>query len=351
MTGAADEASEAGTSREGEAGFVLLSVLLAVALFMAAAASFAIKSQLAAMQAGNRLEQARARALADGAVLFAVDALAQAQAPAETGAKTGAERAADAPARPSAPRPFAEDGLRLACPLSAERSIELSVSDEGGRLDLNAAPPEMIADLLRLTGLDGERAFQIAGAIVDFRDENDLPESGGASEAALYGEAGKPWGPRNGAFLDVAEIAQLPAFPPDLVARLQPLFTVDNARPGLDMAVMDRRARVLFPKETRGIEALERWRQPTGRKAFSIDAALRRADGTVAAARHGLVTFGGNSPEALAEDARKILPPRIRDWRETLVPPADPRRQLSASPICESLRRALEGEPGATGRG
>lgn len=334
-----------GTAEDREAGFVLLSVLLAVALFMAAAASFAIKSHLAALQAGNRLEQARARALADGAVLFAADALAAAQAEAGPPKAPGGT-APPAPAK-LRPLPFAADGSPLACALSDGRAIEIVVIDQGGLLDLNAAPPEMIADLLRRTGLDGERALQAAAGIVDFRDENDLPEAGGPSEAAAYREAGKPWGPRNGAFLDAAEIAQLPAFPPDLATRLQPLFTVHNGAAGLDVSVMDRRARALLPKEIEESSDLERWRTPSRRRAFALDAALRREDGTVAAARHGLVTFGETGPEAPADEAGTPHPPRIQEWRETLVPPSAERLPASASPLCERLRRALEGTPGA----
>lgn len=365
MTGddAAQEDRGEDRAEAGEAGFVLLSVLLAVALFMAAAASFAVKSKLAAMQAGNRLEQARARALTDGAVLFAVDALTAAQAaappprapataPAPSRAPTSADTASTAPAKAQAKAPvlpFASDGTPLSCSFSDGRTMEIAVIDQGGLLDLNVASPEMMVDLLRETGLDGERALQMASGIVDFRDENDLPEAGGASEAALYREAGKPWGPRNGGFLAAAEIAQLPAFPPDLLVRLQPLFTVYNTQVGVDFAVMDRRARALFPKEIKGLEPLERWLLASPRRAFSVEAALRRDDGTVSAARHGLVTFGETTPETATDGAGKPHPPRIVEWREMLMPPRDPSpvAAAAASPFCRNLRRALEdGRPG-----
>jgi general secretion pathway protein K len=328
-----------------EAGFVLLSVLLAAALFMAAAASFAVKSQLLAMQAANRLEQARSEAIVDGAALFAIHALQPHLGPAA--APPPAEPAnAGTPAAARRRPPLPLDGTPVACALADGRALELAAIDQGGLLDLNAAPPEMIMDVLGAAGLDAETALRIAGAVADFRDEDDVPAAGGASERALYREAGKPFGPRNAPFLDAAELVQLPGLSPELAQRFLPLATVFSGRASLDPATMDRRARALFPKEIDALDALRRWRKPSPREALAIESRLRRPDGTVAALRHALATvadplaISGALPGAAPSTATTPAAPRILQW-QTAVEAPSPAPAPSTSPLCKSLVAAL----------
>ena len=61
---------------------------------------------------------------------------------------------------------------------------------------MSATDPAAQSATAKLTIADVRAAAtRIAGAIVDFRDEDDVPAAGGASERALYREAGKPFGP------------------------------------------------------------------------------------------------------------------------------------------------------------
>jgi hypothetical protein len=51
----------------------------------------------------------------------------------------------------------------------------VDIVDESAKLPINQAKPESIAHLIELTGVDEDEAFEIAAAIADFRDSDDLP--------------------------------------------------------------------------------------------------------------------------------------------------------------------------------
>ncbi len=74
-----------------------------------------------------------------------------------------------------------------------------------GQVDLNAAPPAMLEAAFRAA--DTERPDQLASAMIDWRDADDLISLGGA-EAAAYQRAGLPE-PANRPFRHEAELANV----------------------------------------------------------------------------------------------------------------------------------------------
>ncbi|MET0258538.1 MAG: hypothetical protein ABW179_08145 [Methylobacterium sp.] len=329
-------------SASRDAGFALLAVLLAAALFTAAAASFAVRSRLLAMQEANRQTFARDEALVDGAALFMVDRardLALATAGADAAPASAFGPPGDEPGE-TAGRARGVAGLRdgavLVCALPDGRRLELRAVDQAGLLDLNAAPREMIVDVLAGAGFEPAQAQRLANGIVDFRDEDDVPQDGGASERAAYVQAGLSWAPRNGAFLDGAEIAELPSVTPPLLVRLRPLVTTFNGTPSIDFAVMAPHVRALFPRRIDPLGRLAHWHRPTPRANFAVEAKLRRADGSLAAGRFALVTFDPALPGH----------PILTRWQalseiETLEPANGAGQPPSTSPVCTRLGSAL----------
>ena len=165
-SGSIRDAADAADTAVGEAGFVLLSILSVVMLFVAVAAGLAITARLHALQAANGRDAVVFEALADGAALFAIDALREFPALAD--------------GNPSAVRdPLPRDGTPLVCPLdpplaasdaraatpSGRRAV-LSIADQGGLLDLNAAPEPMMTAFFAAAGVDARTASGLAGAIV-----------------------------------------------------------------------------------------------------------------------------------------------------------------------------------------
>jgi len=107
-----------------------------------------------------------------------------------------------------------------------ERQVEIVVSSESSKVDLNAASPELLALIIgRELVDDPERVDALAQAIVDWRDEDDLRQLEGA-EADEYRREGSPFGPANGPFRHVAELRGVLGMNDTLFRALAPHLTV-----------------------------------------------------------------------------------------------------------------------------
>ncbi|MBB3997053.1 type II secretion system protein GspK [Aureimonas pseudogalii] len=324
---------------EGDDGFVLLTVLVVIVLFVGLAASLAVKSRLLAMQAANRGVATRAQARVDGAALFVADALrpvprrpldAEAVLAAATAGSTGAN--APAPALP-APLPLPVDGSPVVCRLSDDGTrLLVRVVDQGGLVDLNGAPVAMLRAVFAAAGLDGQIALRLADEVADFRDPDDDPQANGVGERAQYAQKGLPWGPRNGAFGDVGEIAQLPSADPAALARILPLLTVWNPRAGVDFTAMDVAARARLAADAARQPDLARWQLASERGRFSVEIRLIDPRGVAKAARGALVGFDGDTPGEL----------RVQRWWRPLSQPSSGETEGNDAPVCGSLRRVLD---------
>ena len=108
--------------------------------------------------------------------------------------------------------------------------VLLSVHDEASRIDLNHAPPELLAGIFRQVGVPSDVAAMYAARIVDWRDADDKLSPNGGAERGAYRAAGRADGPRNGPFLHVAELALVLGIPMRTAAAVAPYVTVANGR-------------------------------------------------------------------------------------------------------------------------
>lgn len=182
-------------------GFVLVAVLWVIAALalLVAAAVYAVR--IDTRQAFVTLTSARAEALLDGALTLAA-----------------AELAANPQAMPTAPtvREYTLEGER----------IQVDILRTAGFISLNSAPPELLQKLFQHgAGLDEATSRQLAACVVDWRDADDTPQPDGA-EAADYLAAGLP-PPRNGEFLDEADLAQVLGITADVHDRIRPLLIAE----------------------------------------------------------------------------------------------------------------------------
>ena len=99
-------------------------------------------------------------------------------------------------------------------------TVRIRLDDQGGRIDIGKAPPEVLAAALRAVGADGADA--IAAAIVAWR----TPDGGASKPPPPANRAGASAAASDSIFTDVAELAQVPGMRPQLVAALAPLVTV-----------------------------------------------------------------------------------------------------------------------------
>jgi general secretion pathway protein K len=135
--------------------------------------------------------------------------------------------------------------------------VEVSVElwDESGKIDINAADISILADLFESLGKDQKTAQELAGAIVDWRDPDDLVSPNGA-EKPQYKRAKLSYGPRNRPFETLGEVQQVLGMDYELFLELEPAITIYSgmtqpniamapesvlrSRPGYDQALVER---------------------------------------------------------------------------------------------------------------
>jgi general secretion pathway protein K len=129
-----------------------------------------------------------------------------------------------------------------------DADVEVHMTDESGKVDLNQADAQMLAALIQRVAsaepgsmpggarMDPSQAARLAAAILDWRDPDPLTQPAGGGEDADYASAGLPYGAKDAEFESVAELEQVIGFTPPLYARLEPYLTVYSGRARPDAA-------------------------------------------------------------------------------------------------------------------
>lgn len=112
---------------------------------------------------------------------------------------------------------------------------------EAARIDLNAAPKELLAGLFAALGARYENAEYYADRIVGWRSKAD--DGDPSDEAAAYRTAGLTYAPRQAPFANVGELWLVLGLPPILVERALPFVTVFSGLPNVN--VVDARPEVV----------------------------------------------------------------------------------------------------------
>lgn len=186
-----------------ERGVALLLVMWLTMLLAAVVGAFALTAQMEKLQGAT---------LARGVV-------------AEQAARAGVEYALTRLADPDPRRLWHPDGRPYAWNFAGAR-VRLRVVDESGKVDLNAADVDLLGKVFEIGGADPAAAMEIATAIADWRDVDDLTQPQGGAEDPAYAAAGLAWGAKDAPFDTVAEVEQVLGMTPALYAAVAPLLTV-----------------------------------------------------------------------------------------------------------------------------
>jgi general secretion pathway protein K len=103
--------------------------------------------------------------------------------------------------------------------------VEVRVTDERGKLDINAADEQTLSTLLTGHGLDLDAAQLLAAAIEDWIDSDEVERANGA-ELETYLAAGLGVGPGNRPFMMTEELLQVMGMPWELYKKMEPGLTV-----------------------------------------------------------------------------------------------------------------------------
>ena len=197
-------------NHSAQRGLALVAVLWVLVLLALVAASFSRTTRTEINLARNLVENAQAEALADAGVHLAILALLD----------------PDPAKRPRA------DGTPFQV-MFGGAEITVSVQDEGGKIDLNRAPDELLRGLFVSLGVEAAEADALVDAIADFRDADDLLRLNGAEDRD-YEDAGLPWGAKDAPFEAVEELRQVIGMTAELYRLVAPALTVYSRRRGID---------------------------------------------------------------------------------------------------------------------
>ncbi len=116
--------------------------------------------------------------------------------------------------------------------------VTLFVAGEGGKIDLNGAPPELLAGAWASIGAPAGLAPEaFAARVVDYRDPDNEKSAQGGAEAADYAAAAPNRLPANAPFERVDDLQYVLGVTPAAVRALAPILTVHN--PAGKLSIMD----------------------------------------------------------------------------------------------------------------
>ena len=183
-------------------GVVLPVVLVLLSLVAALALAFLERSRAESLVVRNNVAAIGARNLAEGGLYLGIASLLRARA------EPGSDIAM----------------MQIEVPFETAK-LRISVTDETGKIDINAAPGILLNSLLKSVGVDEDRAERVADAILDWRDADDSKHLHGA-EAGDYANAEELSGPANRPFVGVEELQQVIGLDGATYRKLLPLVTV-----------------------------------------------------------------------------------------------------------------------------
>lgn len=124
--------------------------------------------------------------------------------------------------------------------------LDIQVTDERGKVNINDANEEALARLFTGNGLDEDYAELLAAAVADWRDPDEMERPNGAEDAA-YESAGLAIGPGNHRFVLIEELLQVIGMPWELFKKIEDAITVYEDAPLPDPAFGPAEALVALP--------------------------------------------------------------------------------------------------------
>jgi general secretion pathway protein K len=191
-------------------GVALLLVMWACTLLAILLGGYAALAHTEGLQATYQFQQARAHYAAEAGLMRAIYAL---QAPNANDRWIADGRA----------YPFAFD----------DSKISISVISENGKVDINAATSDILANLFIAAGVDQKNAGDLAQSVIDWRSFAMSPAQV-AERKAPYAAAGRDYGPRNGPFASLDELQMVLGITPPLYDAIAPYITIWSGRTSPD---------------------------------------------------------------------------------------------------------------------
>jgi general secretion pathway protein K len=127
-----------------------------------------------------------------------------------------------------------------------DTKIRLRLLSEAGKININKADLALLQSVMARAPIDEERQAKIIGAILDWRDADDLLNIEGA-EKREYKKAGLKYQPRNKPFQTLEELQMVLGMDARLYNWLQPLVTLYSGQNKVNLKVATSKVLNLLP--------------------------------------------------------------------------------------------------------
>lgn len=207
-------------------GFVLVVVLWLLGSLAALVAIYSLYLTNTATAFATHLEKAQADSLVSAGlelVAYQLTVGKEDKKPAEE-TKPAEDNKASEDTKPAQSARPAKGGFSFR---AGKADVSVQFSPENARIDLNAAPKELLAGLFSSLGARREAEY-LAERIVAWRIPRNADAAAKEDESSIYRSAGLPYGPREAPFAHVYELGLVVGMSPELARRATPLVTVHS---------------------------------------------------------------------------------------------------------------------------
>ena len=188
--------------------------------------------------------------------------------------------------------------------------IEIAITDDSGKIDINTADAELLTGLFMGRGMPQEQADALAAAVVDWRDPDDLEQPNGA-EAPEYKSAGLSYTPKNAPFDTVSELQQVLGMNYDLYEKVEPALTIYSGRSGPNSGTAPKEALIAMGCTPEQADQIIQQRQSMAPGDMAA-AGITGCDGAPIMAGGGGLTYSVKSRAKLPNGASTVLDATIR---------------------------------------
>jgi len=196
-----------------------------------------------------------------------------------------------------------------------DADVEVKITDDSGKIDLNTPNEQMLTNLFASRGLDPDRAQGLAAAIKDWIDPDDDTSLNGA-ELAQYKAAGLSYGPRNAPFDTVSELQQVLGMNYELFSKIEPALTIYSGQgvPNLAYAPLEalEAQEGMTPECAQEVTAWHQSFQPNDPAAPPQPECATQAGMSIPMAGGGGLTYSVKSRAKLPNGASTTLDATIR---------------------------------------
>ena len=263
-----------GATKHGQRGVALLVVLWACTLLAIMVGGYAMLARTEGLQARYQFAQTQAHYAAEAGLMRAIYALQD----------------------PQLQQRWMPDGRIYPLDFDGAK-INVSIVSENGKVDLNAASPDVLQNLFKAAGMSDGDAQSLTRNVVDWRTfsatmPSNVPNAG-------YAQAGRDYGPRHGPFATVEELQMVLGMQPTLYRALASQVTLWSGRQSPDPSTAPPLALAAVPGMT-------------PQQAQALVAARSAGPPQVALAAMQGVTHSIRSEATLADGTRAILRATVR---------------------------------------